>query len=102
MCVVNKIRIYQHTCVFLEIVIGKTKPKHFPFCAVKPLTDEVSTSEQKMNPKREHFSCLRKTETLKSIKTVNARDISFSKLSWKIFVKDLNIPLVLCITHNKN
>ena len=89
-------------CVLLEIVIGKTKPKHFPFCAVKPLTDEVSTSEQKMNPKREHFSCLRKTETLKSIKTVNARDISFSKLSWKIFVKDLNIPLVLCITHNKN
>ena len=43
------------------------KPKHFPFCAVKPLTDEVSTSEQKMNPKREHFSC-REKEALKSMK----------------------------------
>ena len=43
--------------LILGIVIPKMKPKHFPFCVVKPLTDEVSTSEQKMNPKREHFSC---------------------------------------------
>ena len=57
------------------------KPKHFPFCVVKPLTDEVSTSEQKMNPKREHFSC-REKGSIKIYETViKERDISHINLN---------------------
>ena len=75
---------------FLKIVIKEMKPKHFPFCVVKPLTDEVSTSEQKMNPKREHFSCWEKG-IIKIYQTViKERDISYIKLdTWNFLTQQI-------------